>query len=94
MHRFLSVLTAVLIAANILGFCPANAEDLSHPYTITATMYNQDATEYGITFRSMEKYEKPQVQVLKKTAGQDVFKDPLVFDAVLDNHGSREKDNI
>ena len=49
MRRFLSVLTAVLIAANILGFCPANAEDLSHPYTITATMYNQDATEYGIT---------------------------------------------
>jgi hypothetical protein len=94
MHKFQKILTAILIAANISGFCPANAEDMSLPHTITATMYNQDATEYGITYRSLDKYEKPQVQFAKKTAGKDVFKNPLVFDATIDNHGSLEKDHI
>ena len=94
MHKYLKLVTALLIVINILNYTPSIAEDLSKPYTITATIYNKESTEYGITFRSMEKFNKPQVQVAKKVNGNQTLSDPKVFVAVIDNYGSQEKDNI
>lgn len=89
--RICLVLLIILILNSNLTYALA---DNSKPYTITATIYDEKATQYGITFRAIDYYREPQIQVIKKGKGNIDFSKAMVFEAHNDDYGSYESDFI
>lgn len=85
------ILIVIVLLFSQLSF--ASTDDDAKPYTITATIYNEQGDQYGITFRSIKLYREPKIQVIKKGANID-FSKAMIFDAFYDDYSSYEPDFI